>query len=412
MSQGVLEALTQIARARGVRYDYVIESLKEAISTGAKKKFGKDIEVEVLVNKASGDIRISIVKKVVEDVVNESLEIGLDEARKEKPGAAVGDEFRTLIILDDLGRGIIDTIKQSLVHKVREAEKDRLYDEYQKRVGELAKGIIKVVGRNEIVVDLGPVEASIPSFGIVKNEYYRLDGPIKAIVLRVEKSTFGPRIILSRTDPAFLSKLLTIEIPEIRDGLIEVVKVVRAAGVRAKVAVASKDKSIDPVGACIGFRGTRIQSVVKELGKERIDVIQWSDDPMVLIERGLSPARVKEVIRIDDRTVKAIIPDDDYSKAIGKGGVNVDLVSELAGVHIDLKKESEFEIEKKEAELAKIPMKDLEGVDDELKQQLINRGYTSVLSVVKATAEELVFLLGKSQEEVKELIEKAANAKA
>ncbi len=412
MSQDILEALTHIARARGVKYDYVIESLKEAIIIGARKKLGKDIEVEVSVNKNTGEIRISIIKKVVEIVENPALEIELEKAQAGKPNIKVGDDFRISMGLEDLGRGIIDTIKQSLVHKVREAEKDRLFDEYQKKIGEIVKGIIKVVGRNEIIVDLGPVEAVIPSFGMIKNEYYRLDSPIKAIVLRIEKAAFGPKIILSRTDPAFLAKLLKIEIPEIRDGIIEVVKVVRAPGVRAKVAVQSKDPNIDPVGACIGFRGSRIQSVVKELGKERIDVIQWNEDPDILISQSFAPARVKEVVKIDERNARAIIPDDDYSKAIGKGGINVELVSELVGIHIELRKDSENELEKKEQSLAKISIKSVDEIDENLKKQLVDRGYTNILSVLKAPIEELKFLLGKEEEEVKELLEKISHVKA
>ncbi len=412
MSQDILDALTQIARTRGVKYDYVIESLKEAIKAGARKKLGEDLEVEVMVNKASGEIRIFIIKKVVEEVEDGTVEIELNEARKIRPNVKVDEELRIPISLDDLGRGIIETIKQSLVHKVREAEKDRLYEEYQKKVGEIVKGIIKVVGRNEIIVDLGPVEGTIPSYGLIKNEYYRLDSPIRVIVLKVEKATFGPKIILSRTDPAFLAKLLQIEIPEIREGLIDVVKVVRSPGVRAKVAVTSKDPTIDPVGACIGFRGSRIQSVVKELGKERIDVIQWSDDPLILVSRGLAPAQVKEVVKVDERNVLAIIPDEDYSKAIGKGGVNIDLVSQLVGLHIDLKKESEYETEKQEALLAKIPIKSLSNIDEQLKKQFIERGYSNVLAVLKAPVDELMFLLGKSREEIEELLEKISNVKA
>lgn len=413
MSQDILEALTHIARARGVKYDYVIESLKEAIKTGARKRFGKDLEVEVSINKSTGEIRINIMKKVVEEVENPDLEVSLVEAQLAKASLKVGDEFRIPIGLEDLGRGIIDTIKQSLVHKVREAEKDRLLDEFQKKIGEIVKGTIKVVSRNEIIVDLGVTEGVIPGYGAIKSEYYRLDAPIKAIVLKVEKSNFGPRIILSRTDPAFLIKLLFIEIPEIRDGTIEVVKVVREPGVRAKVGVQSKDASIDPVGACIGFRGTRIQSILNEFQKkERIDVIQWSTDSNVLISRSLAPARVKEVVNIDEHTALAIIPDEDYSKAIGKGGVNIDLVSDFVGRHVDLKKASEFETEKQEAVLATISVKSIPDIDETLKKQLIDRGYTSVLSILKAPVEELRFLLGKDEAEVKELLEKIVNVKA
>jgi N utilization substance protein A len=275
--------------------------------------------------------------------------------------------------------------------------------EYEKKIGEIVKGIVKVVSRNEILVDLGPVEATIPNFGMMRTEHYRLDSPIRAVVARVDRAQWGPRIVLSRTDPKFLERLLFYEIPEVKDGLIQVIKIVREPGVRAKVAVQTLDPKIDPIGACVGYRGSRIQSIVKELSGERIDVIQWSKEPNLHISRSLSPARIKEIVQLDDIHVVAVVPDDDYSKAIGKNGVNVDLASKLCEVEIEIKKESEYEKELHEQELAKVKIEDIKEVPKKLKAMMIEKGYTNMLSVLKAPLEELKFLLKLDDEGVENL---------
>jgi len=402
----VIENIKSIARARGVKFDYVIESLAEALKNGVKRKYGKDTESEVSVNKSTGEIKIYIVKKVVENVENSSREISLDEARKKKADYNIGDEMRTPIDISGLGRTAIESVKQSLTQRVSEAERNRIMTEYEKKIGEIVKGIVKVVSRNEVIVDLGPVEATIPSYGIMRTEHYRLDSPIRAVVSKVDRAQWGPKIILSRTDPKFMERLLFYEIPEIKDGLIQVIRIVREPGVRAKVAVQTLDPKIDPIGACVGYRGSRIQSIVKELSGERIDIIQWSKEQSNLqISRSLSPAKIKEVITIDEGHVLAVVPDEDYSKAIGKNGVNVDLASKLCEVEIEIKKESEYAKDLKDKELAQIKIEDIEGVDADLKKLMIEKGYSNILSVLKAPVEELKFLLRLDDDGVAELLE-------
>lgn len=339
----IIENMKAVARARGVKFDYVMQSLAEAIASGMKRKFGKNTESEVTVNKSTGDINIFITKKVVGEVADPEMEIALEEAQQAKESYKVGDVFRIPIPIGDLGRTAIEMVKQTLTQKVSEAERNRILAEYEKKIGEIVKGIVKVVSRNEILVDLGPVEAVIPGYGMMRSEHYRLDSPIRAVVHRVDRAQWGPKIILSRTDPKFLERLLFYEIPEIKDSIIQVVKIVREPGVRAKLAVQTIDPKVDPIGACVGYRGSRIQSVVKELSGERIDVIQWSKEPTIQVSRSLSPAKVKEVISLAEGHVLAIVPDDDYSKAIGKNGVNVDLASRLCEVDIEIKKVSEYE---------------------------------------------------------------------
>jgi N utilization substance protein A len=404
-SKIIIESMKAVARARGVKFDYVIESLSEAIASGVKRKFGKNTESEVTVNKSTGDIKIYIVRKVVESVADPETEISLEEAQQKKETYKNGDVFRTAISISDLGRTAIEMVKQTLTQKVSEAERNRILTEYEKKIGEIVKGIVKVVSRNEILVDLGPVEAVIPNYGIMRTEHYRLDSPIRAVVHRVDRAQWGPKIILSRTDPKFLERLLFYEIPEIKDSIIQVIKIVREPGVRAKVAVQTIDPKIDPIGACVGYRGSRIQSVVKELSGERIDIIQWSKEPTIQVSRSLSPAKVKQVIPIAEGHVLAVVPDDDYSKAIGKNGVNVDLASRLCEVDIEIKKVSEYEKEMKEKDLAEMKIKDAKGLKPKLRKALIEKGYTNVLAVIKAPIDELKFLLSLDEDAVNELLE-------
>lgn len=401
----IIENIKTIARIRGVKFDYVIDSLAEAIKSGVKRKYGKGVESEVTVNKSTGEIKIFIVKKVVETVTDLEKEISLKEAQKIKE-CNIGDNFRIPIPIEEMGRTAIESVKQALTQRISEAEKNRIMSEYEKKVGEIVKGIVKVVGRNEVLVDLGPIEASIPSYGIMKTEHYRLDSPIRAVVSKVERAQWGPKIILSRTDPKFLERLLFYEIPEIKDGIIQIIKIVREPGIRAKVAVQTIDPKIDPIGACVGYRGSRIQSIVKELSGEKIDVIQWSKDINLQVSRSLSPAKIKEVKLLEEGSVLAIVPDEDYSKAIGKNGVNVDLASKLTGMHIEIKKISEYEKELEEKKLLEIKIEDVDGLSKKLKKLLIDKGYTNVLSVLKATPEELKTLLLLDDEQINDLLTK------
>ncbi len=401
----IIESIKTIARTRGVKYDYVIDSLAEAIKSGLRKKFGKGTEAEVSVNKSTGEIKIALIKKVVEVVKDPEKEISLQDALT-KRDCKIGDEIRIPVALSELGRTAIESVKQALTQRISEAERTRIMGEYEKKIGEIVKGIIKVVSRNEVLVDLGPVEATIPSYGLMKTEHYRLDSPIRAVVAAVEKAHWGPRIILSRTDPRFLERLLYYEIPEIKEGLIQIIKIVREPGVKAKVAVQTIDPKIDPVGACVGYRGSRIQSIVKELSGEKIDVVQWSKDLNLLVSRALSPAKVKEVVTVSEGNIIAVVPDEDYSKAIGKNGVNVELASKLIGVHIEIKKASEYEKEIQEKILTETKIEDIEGLTTELKKLLIEKGYTNVLSVLKATPDELKLLLSLDDAGVNELLEK------
>ena len=237
----------------------------------------------------------------------------------------------------------------------------------------------------------------------MKTEHYRLDAPLRAVVASVDRAQWGPRIILSRTDPRFLERLFFYEIPELKDGMIQVIKIVREPGIRAKVAVQALDLKIDPIGACVGYRGSRIQSIVKELSGERIDVIQWSKDKNLQVSRSLSPAKIKSVIQIDENHVIAVVTNEDYSKAIGKNGVNVDLASKLCNVEIEIKKEEEWEKELEEKKLAELKIEGIKGISAKMKKIMIAKGYSNVLSILKAPAEELKFLLKLDDDEINKI---------
>jgi N utilization substance protein A len=369
------------------------------------------ITEEVVVNKSTGEIGIYLLKKVVDNVEDPDKEIAFDDARQEKPTIEIGDEWRRHIPIADLGRTAIESVKQTLTQRVSEAERSRIMTEYEKKVGEIVKGIVKVVSRNEILVDLGPVEATIPSYGIMRSEHYRLDSPIRAVISRVDRAQWGPKIILSRTDSKFLERLMFYEIPEIKDGFVQVCKIAREPGVRAKVAVQTLDLKIDPIGACVGYRGSRIQSIVKELSGERIDIILWSKDSHLQVSRSLSPAKIKEVVILDENSVLAVVSDEDYSKAIGKNGVNVDLASKLCALEIEIRKSSDYEQELKEKELAKSKIQDIKEIKPAIRKMMEGKGYSNVLAVLKAPVEELKFLLKLDDAGVENIISTLRSAK-
>ena len=407
----ITEGIKSIARARGVKFDYVIEALIEALKNGVRRKFGKGVESEVVVNKSTGEIGIYLLKKVVDNVEDKDKEIAFDDARQEKPTIEIGDEWRRHIPIADLGRTAIESVKQTLTQRVSEAERSRIMTEYEKKVGEIVKGIVKVVSRNEILVDLGPVEATIPSYGIMRSEHYRLDSPIRAVISLVDRAQWGPKIIISRTDSKFLERLMFYEIPEIKDGFVQVCKIAREPGVRAKVAVQTLDLKIDPIGACVGYRGSRIQSIVKELSGERIDIILWSKDSHLQVSRSLSPAKIKEVVILDENSVLAVVGDEDYSKAIGKNGVNVDLASKLCALEIEIRKLSDYEQELKEKELAKSKIQDIKEIKPAIRKMMEEKGYSNVLAVLKAPVEELKFLLKLDNDGVENIISTLRSAK-
>lgn len=341
MNKEISNLITQIARVRNVDVNYVVQTLKMSIVSGLKRRFGETTEAEVEVVPETGNISVFILKKVTPTVTDPANQIELAKAREINPEIKVGDTLRIPLHLDEIGRIAIRKASDELILKLREAERNKLYDEFVKKRDEIVTGTVQKIGRDEIIVNLGLIEASLPNREQLKTDHYRQGMPLKAYVHRVEKTPIGPRIFLSRTHPEFLKKLLFKEVPEIRQGIVEIKGIARIPGARSKVAVSSTDDKIDPVGACVGYRKSRIENIIKELSGEKIDIVQWDRDHQVFIPRALGPAKVSEVIKEGESYV-VVVPDSDFSVAIGKKGQNVWLASLLVGAKVEVLKQSDY----------------------------------------------------------------------
>lgn len=401
MNKDISNLITQIARIRNVDITYVCETLRSSIVAGLKRRFGAAVEADVQVTAEDGTIRVFLAKKVVERVQNPGTEITLAEAQISSPSAQLGDVVRVELPLDELGRVAIRKASDELALKLREAERTKLFDEFSKKKGEIVTGAVQKIDREEIIVNLGLIEAVLPNREQLKTDHYRQGLPIKAYVHRVEKTPIGPRVFLSRTHPEFLRKLLTREVPEIREGIVEIKGIARSPGFRAKVAVASLDEKVDPVGACVGYRKSRIENIIKELSGEKIDIVQWSRDLQVFISRALGPAKVSEVIQEGD-TFIVVVPDSEFSIAIGKKGQNVWLASLLTGTKIEALKESDYRNRVIMTKAGGFSLESLSLPEDVL-TKFKAAGMHTALDLFSATPENLVRITGLPAETLEEL---------
>ena len=380
MNSEILEALSQIAREKNVSRDLVIETLEAGLLSAAKRKFGTADNLQVSIDQNTGDIKLLAEKQVVEEVEDPSLQISLDRAREIDLDVDVGGEVTEELSFADFGRNAIQTAKQILVQRVREAERERIYEDYQERIDEIVTGAVQQINRGDIIVNLGRIEAVVPSKEQIRRERYRQGDTIRAYIVEVLRTTKGPQVILSRTHPGFLDRLFQIEVPEIYEGIVQVRAVARDPGERAKVAVSSNDPRIDPVGACVGIKGSRVQAVVRELSGERIDIVPWSEDQLLFLTRALSPA---EAIRAEydedeeDRLI-AIVEEDQRSLAIGKSGQNARLVAQLMGRNIDIVTESEYRDRLIRSKRRRMALTDLPGVGTKMAETLRAHGIDSV----------------------------------
>ncbi|MGQ9678902.1 MAG: transcription termination factor NusA [bacterium] len=404
-NKDVANLIAQIARIRNVDITYVCEVLKMSIIAGLKRRFGPGTEADVTINPESGEIKVFLTKKVVERVNNPGQEINLEDARLTHPTANVGDVVRIEMPLDELGRIAIRKASDELVLKLREAERDRLYEEYSRKKGEIVTGTIQRIGEGEIIVNLGLIEATLLNRDQLKTDHYRQGLPIKAYVYKVEKTPIGTSVYLSRTHPEFLRKLLAREVPEIKEGVVEIKAIARAPGFRSKVAVASLDEKIDPIGACVGYRKSRIENIIKELSGEKIDIIQWSRDIQIFIARALGPAKVSEIIREGD-TYIVVVPDAEYSIAIGKKGQNVWLASLLTDTKIEVLKESDYRNRQIMNQAAKVSLKEL-GFKEEVLIKLQEARLNTAFDFLNLPTEELSRITELTDDEINSLKEQA-----
>ncbi|UCG43373.1 MAG: transcription termination factor NusA [candidate division WOR-3 bacterium] len=401
MNKDIANLIVQIARIRNVDITYVCETLRASIVTGLKRRFGVETEADVEISPETGEIRVYLAKQVVERVDNPGQQITLEDALRYGPSAQVGDVVRAELPLDELGRIAIRKASDELLLKLREAERTKLYDEFSKKKGEIVTGTVQKIGREEIIVNLGLIEAMLSNREQLKSDHYRQGLPIKAYVHRVEKTPIGPRVYLSRTHPEFLKKLLVREVPEIKEGVVEIKGIARSPGFRSKVAVTSLDEKVDPVGACVGYRKSRIENVIKELSGEKVDIVQWSRDPQIYVARALGPAKVSEVIK-EGETYVVVVPDAEFSIAIGKKGQNVWLASLLVQTKIEVLKESDYRNRALMNRASKVTIDQLE-LDDDLRKRLEAAGMKNAFDILNTTPEELTRTTEKTAEAVEEL---------
>jgi len=347
VNQELLHLIEQISREKGVEKSVVIDAVLSAVLSAARKRFGTTDNIDARLDEETGTIALFSSKTVrdEDDIVDDSLEISLEEAREIRPAAAVGDLVEVQHDIDDFGRIAAQTAKQVIIQKVREAERDMVYRDFKDRQGELVNGLVARIEREgNLIVDLGKTEGLLPRREQSFRETFKRSDRIRAYITEVKRASSGPQVILSRTHPGFLMRLFEMEVPEIYEGIVEIKGAVRDSSGRAKIAVVSHDKDVDPIGACVGLKGMRVQSVVQELRGEKLDIIQWTDDQVQYVRNALSPAKVSRVsVNETEKTMQVIVPDDQLSLAIGKRGQNVRLAAKLTHWKIDIKSESEAE---------------------------------------------------------------------
>lgn len=354
MNQELLHLIEQISREKGVEKSVVIDAVLSAVLSAARKRFGTADNINARLDEVTGAITLFSLKTVrdEDDIVDDSLEISLDEAQDIDPGVAVGSVIEVQHDIDDFGRIAAQTAKQVIIQKVREAERDMVYRDFKDRQDELVNGLVARIEREgNLIVDLGKAEGLLPRREQSFREVFKRGDRIRAYITEVKRASSGPQVILSRTHPGFLMRLFEMEVPEIYEGIVEIKGAVRDSSGRAKIAVVSHDKDVDPIGACVGLKGLRVQSVVQELRGEKIDIIQWTDDQVQYVRNALSPARVSRIsVNEADKTMQVIVPDDQLSLAIGKRGQNVRLAAKLTHWKIDIKSEGEVDLDSERQE--------------------------------------------------------------
>ncbi|MGB3719140.1 MAG: transcription termination/antitermination protein NusA [Proteobacteria bacterium] len=401
----LLQIADAVAREKSIDRKIVLQAMEDAIQKAAKSRYGSENDIRCEIDPRTGDTRLFRVLAVVEKVENDATQISLEEAKRRNPEAKLGDLIADPLPPLDFGRVAAQNAKQVIVQKVREAERERQYNEYKDRVGEIVNGTVKRVEYGNVIVDLGRAEGIIRRDEMIPRENLRYGDRVRAYIYDVRREQRGPQIFLSRARPEFMAKLFAMEVPEIYDGIVEIKSVARDPGSRAKIAVISKDSSIDPVGACVGMRGQRVQAVVNELQGEKIDIIQWRPDPAEFIVNALAPAEVTKVVLDEDSNrIEVVVPESQLSLAIGRRGQNVRLASQLTGWDIDiLTEQEESERRQKEfAERSQIFMEALD-VDEVIAQLLVTEGFATVEEIAYVDLSEIAHIEGFDEETAQEI---------
>lgn len=395
MNGGFVEAFAQIIREKKVEKSTLIEMIKSSLVSAGKRKYGQNAEFRVVLDEAKGMLEIYRVFRVVDEVVEPAAELTLHDAKAIDKGAKAGAEAEVYISLDEFGRNAVQTAKQVLMQKVREAERDRIYDEYKDKVGVIVSGTVRQVDRGNILVNLGRAEAYLPLREQIRKERYNQGDTIRAIIIEVDKNAKGPQVTLSRTSEQFLRKLFEQEVPEIFDGDVEIKNIAREPGGRSKIAVHSRNDKVDAVGSCVGMKGSRVQAVVNELHGEKIDIVSWNDSQNEFVAKALAPARVSSLrFNESEHSVLAIVEDDQLSLAIGKEGQNVRLAAKLTGWKIDLITMKEIERRDKLEQKLQMDISEMYGVTPKMSQKLKGVGILTVQKLHKTPIDQLLEIDG------------------
>ncbi len=404
----VIEA---VGKDRGIKKEIIISALEQAVLQAAQKKYGATAVLEAHYNNDTGEIDLFQFKKVVDselEMLEEAEEIQIEEAHKLDPEAVIGDELGIKVEAPDFGRIDAQTAKQVIFQKVRDAEREIIYNEYVHRKGEIITGIARRIERGNLVIDLGKTDALLPRSEIIPGEQFKPGDRVQAYLSDVVLSTRGPQLYLTRTSPRYLMKLFEVEVPEIREGIVEIKLCAREPGARSKIAVTSKDRDVDPVGACVGMKGIRVQNVIQELKGEKIDIIPWSDNPVIFVRSALAPAEISSV-RVDERnkTMEIMVEDDQLSLAIGRKGQNVRLAAQLTGWRIDII--SKTKLQKRTAE-ATFNIQHIEGLNETMAQAIYQAGYMNLKQIAEASIENLQKIPGyESADDATKLKERASS---
>lgn len=405
----ILQIAESVAREKGVQRESVIEAMEQALQIAGRRKYGHEQNIKAEIDRKSGEIALFRLREVVETVENPVNQITVKDAKAKKKDAALGDFIEEALPPIDFGRVTAQTAKQVIVQKVRDAERDKQFEDYKDRVGEIVNGVVKRVEYGNVTVDLGRTEAVLRREEIIPREIFRQNDRVRAYIMDVRREKKGPQIFLSRTHPQFLAKLFAQEVPEMYDGIITIQAVARDPGSRAKIAVHSRDSGIDPVGSCVGVRGSRVQAVVAELQGEKIDIIEYSQDPATLVVNGLAPAEVSKIV-IDEENgrIEVVVPDDQLSLAIGRRGQNVRLASQLVGWNIDVMTEDE-ESKRRQDEFNSLSRMFVEtlNVEEVIAHLLVTEGFRNVEEVAFVPANELSSIEGFDESVAEELQNRA-----
>jgi len=403
----IKRVVEQVSKDRGIEREILIKALEEALKSAARKKFGSKIDIEIQYNEETGEIEVFQFKDVAEEVTEPDLQISLEEGRKLDPECEVGDSLGTKMDTTTFGRIAAQSAKQVIIQKMKDAERDAVFSNFIDRKGEIINGIVQRIDRGDIIVNLGSTDGIIHYRELLPRETYRRGDRIRAYIVDVRHETRGPQVILSRTHPDFLVHLFKTEVPEISEGIVKILGAAREPGVRAKIAVSSSDADIDPVGACVGMKGTRVQNVVQELRGEKIDIISWHVDPAKFVCNALAPAEISRVI-IDEenQAMEVIVPDEFLSIAIGKRGQNVRLASKLTGWYLDVKSDEQY---KEAMQTGYESLLSLPGVGQSMADALYEKGFFSAEEISSASVEDLVQVKGIGEGTAEKLIENAMN---